>query len=70
MTDQKFLIRQAKHDDEAELRKLIELSVRHLQKNDYSPSQIDGALGMHSDLTRNSSRTEHTSQLYQYPTRN
>ena len=40
-----FQIRQANHADVAELRGLIELSVRHLQQNDYTPAQIEGALG-------------------------
>lgn len=42
---QQFEIRPANHDDVGELRILIELSVRHLQKNDYTPAQIEGALG-------------------------
>ncbi|HUA21780.1 MAG TPA: GNAT family N-acetyltransferase [Bryobacteraceae bacterium] len=40
-----FQIRPATNADEADLRTLIELSVRHLQKNDYTPEQIEGALG-------------------------
>jgi GNAT superfamily N-acetyltransferase len=40
-----FLIRLATRDDEDTLRHLIELSVRGLQKDDYTPAQIDGALG-------------------------
>lgn len=45
MSSQRFVIRPARHDDAPELRALIELSVRQLQKNDYTPAQIDGALG-------------------------
>jgi GNAT superfamily N-acetyltransferase len=45
MTGQQFQIRQANNADVGELRILIELSVRHLQQNDYTPAQIDGALG-------------------------
>jgi N-acetylglutamate synthase-like GNAT family acetyltransferase len=37
--------RLATENDIAELHKLIELSVRSLQKNDYTDAQIDGALG-------------------------
>jgi len=40
-----FLLRQATAMDIPALRSLIELSVRGLQKDDYSPAQIDGALG-------------------------
>ncbi|HTW66899.1 MAG TPA: GNAT family N-acetyltransferase [Bryobacteraceae bacterium] len=40
-----FQIRPANNADAADLRLLIELSVRHLQKNDYTPAQIEGALG-------------------------
>lgn len=40
-----FLIRPATAADIPALRYLIELSVRELQKDDYSPAQIDGALG-------------------------
>ena len=40
-----FSIRPATSLDAPALRHLIELSVRHLQKNDYSPEQIEGALG-------------------------
>jgi GNAT superfamily N-acetyltransferase len=40
-----FQMRQATHADASELRILIELSVRHLQRNDYTPAQIEGALG-------------------------
>jgi GNAT superfamily N-acetyltransferase len=45
MTGQQFQIRQANNADVGELRILIELSVRHLQQNDYTPAQIEGALG-------------------------
>ena len=41
----RFQIRQANHADAEALRILIELSVRHLQQNDYTPAQIEGALG-------------------------
>jgi GNAT superfamily N-acetyltransferase len=37
--------RLANENDINELHKLIELSVRFLQKDDYTPTQIDGALG-------------------------
>jgi GNAT superfamily N-acetyltransferase len=40
-----FKIRQANARDLGELRALIERSVRGLQHNDYSPAQIEGALG-------------------------
>jgi GNAT superfamily N-acetyltransferase len=40
-----FLLRRATAQDIPALRSLIELSVRELQKDDYSPAQIDGALG-------------------------
>jgi GNAT superfamily N-acetyltransferase len=40
-----FLLRQATALDIPALRSLIELSVRGLQKDDYSSAQIDGALG-------------------------
>ena len=40
-----FTIRLAKSEDIPALRSLIEQSVRGLQKNDYSPKQIEGALG-------------------------
>jgi GNAT superfamily N-acetyltransferase len=40
-----FLIRQATAMDIPALRSLIELSVRELQKDDYSSAQMDGALG-------------------------
>ncbi len=42
---QQFQIRQATSADVRELRILIERSVRHLQRNDYTPAQIEGALG-------------------------
>jgi GNAT superfamily N-acetyltransferase len=41
----RFLLRQAMAADIPALRALIELSVRQLQKKDYSPAQIEGALG-------------------------
>jgi GNAT superfamily N-acetyltransferase len=41
----RFLLRHALTADIASLRTLIELSVRGLQKDDYSPAQIEGALG-------------------------
>ena len=40
-----FSIRVATNSDIPVLRNLIELSVRRLQKEDYSPEQIEGALG-------------------------
>jgi N-acetylglutamate synthase-like GNAT family acetyltransferase len=40
-----FLIRQATASDIPVLRNLIEQSVRHLQKDDYTSEQIEGALG-------------------------
>jgi GNAT superfamily N-acetyltransferase len=40
-----FQLRLATSADERALRALIEASVRVLQKNDYTPEQIDGALG-------------------------
>jgi GNAT superfamily N-acetyltransferase len=40
-----FLLRQATATDIPTLRSLIELSVRGLQKDHYSPAQIEGALG-------------------------
>jgi GNAT superfamily N-acetyltransferase len=40
-----FLLRHARTTDIAPLQILIELSVRGLQKDDYSPAQIEGALG-------------------------
>ena len=40
-----FRIRLATAVDIPELRSLIEQSVRHLQKNDYTPQQMEGALG-------------------------
>ena len=45
MSDCQFKIRQAIHADVSELRALVERSVRQLQKNDYTPAQIEGALG-------------------------
>jgi GNAT superfamily N-acetyltransferase len=45
MTGQQFQIRQANDADAGELRILIECSVRRLQQNDYTPAQIEGALG-------------------------
>jgi GNAT superfamily N-acetyltransferase len=45
MNNQQFSIRRAEQNDIAELRALIERSVRHLQKHDYTPAQIEGALG-------------------------
>jgi len=45
MTGGQFKIRQASARDLGELRALIEQSVRGLQHNDYSPAQIEGALG-------------------------
>src|SRR5579859_6618343 len=38
-------LRLATHSDEPALHSLIEQSVRVLQRNDYTPEQIDGALG-------------------------
>ena len=43
--DRMFSIRVATESDIPVLRILIELSVRRLQKDDYSPEQIEGALG-------------------------
>jgi GNAT superfamily N-acetyltransferase len=43
--DTQFLLRNATAMDIPDLRSLIELSVRGLQKDDYSSAQIDGALG-------------------------
>ena len=40
-----FLIRTATLDDIPTLNELIEASVRQLQKDDYTPEQIDGAIG-------------------------
>jgi len=40
-----FQIRPANYGDVRELRALIERSVRGLQRNDYTPAQIEGALG-------------------------
>lgn len=45
MSASQFLIRTANQSDIPELRALIELSVRNLQKDDYTPGQIEGALG-------------------------
>jgi GNAT superfamily N-acetyltransferase len=42
---QQFQIRQANPSDVPALRLLIERSVRGLQQNDYTPAQIEGALG-------------------------
>jgi GNAT superfamily N-acetyltransferase len=42
---QQFTIRPAEAADIDELRSLIERSVRQLQRNDYTPAQIEGALG-------------------------
>ena len=40
-----FLMRTATVDDIPALNELIEASVRQLQKDDYTPEQIDGAVG-------------------------
>jgi N-acetylglutamate synthase-like GNAT family acetyltransferase len=40
-----FLLRTATVADIPALNELIEASVRHLQKDDYTPEQIDGAVG-------------------------
>ncbi len=45
MTGGQFKSRQASTADLGELHALIEQSVRGLQHNDYSPAQIEGALG-------------------------
>src|SRR6202167_5396639 len=45
MTGEQFTIRTAQAADIDELRSLIERSVRQLQRNDYTPAQIEGALG-------------------------
>ena len=45
MNGAQFAIRRARHEDLDALRRLIELSVRELQRGDYTPAQIDGALG-------------------------
>jgi GNAT superfamily N-acetyltransferase len=45
VTGQQFTIRPAEAADIEELRSLIERSVRQLQRNDYTPAQIEGALG-------------------------
>ena len=44
-TDHPYRIRVATSEDIPTLRRLIELSVRKLQKDDYTPAQIEGALG-------------------------
>lgn len=44
-TDVTFTIRAATEEDVPALHRLIERSVRVLQKNDYTPEQIEGALG-------------------------
>jgi len=44
-SDAAFTIRAATESDVPVLRNLIELSVRVLQKDDYTPKQIEGALG-------------------------
>jgi GNAT superfamily N-acetyltransferase len=43
--DMQFLLRMATATDIPALHSLIELSVRGLQQDDYSPTQIEGALG-------------------------
>ena len=40
-----FRLRLARREDAEGLRKLIEASVHQLQRNDYTPAQIEGALG-------------------------
>ncbi len=45
MPHERFQIRPANSVDIDRLRALIELSVRALQSNDYTPAQIEGALG-------------------------
>ncbi len=45
MTAGRFHIRTATLNDVAALNRLIEVSVRVLQRNDYTPAQIEGALG-------------------------
>jgi GNAT superfamily N-acetyltransferase len=45
MMQTRFRLRHARTTDIASLQILIELSVRGLQKDDYSPAQIEGALG-------------------------
>ncbi|MGB9290416.1 MAG: GNAT family N-acetyltransferase [Terracidiphilus sp.] len=45
MTAPRFHIRTATLNDVAELNRLIEVSVRVLQRNDYTAAQIEGALG-------------------------
>lgn len=44
-SDLEVVIRLAQEEDAEVLRQHIELSVRALQKNDYTPQQIEGALG-------------------------
>ena len=44
-TPPEFSLRLATEDDIPALRALIELSVRRLQAGDYTPAQMDGALG-------------------------
>src|SRR6476659_5910526 len=43
--EQEFQLRLATEDDIPALHRLIEASVRGLQANDYTPAQIEGALG-------------------------
>jgi len=45
LNSQRFHIRIATEADVVGLRTLIELSVRTIQKSDYTPAQIEGALG-------------------------
>jgi GNAT superfamily N-acetyltransferase len=45
MTAPKFFVRLATRDDIPVLRELIDLSVRVLQREDYSPEQLEAALG-------------------------
>jgi GNAT superfamily N-acetyltransferase len=45
MVTQRFIIRKATFGDVGKLHELIELSVRGLQKGDYTPQQIEGSLG-------------------------
>jgi GNAT superfamily N-acetyltransferase len=52
MTAQRFLLRTATFDDVAALNRLIEVSVRVLQSNDYTAAQIEGALGHALGLDR------------------
>jgi GNAT superfamily N-acetyltransferase len=44
-SDTQFLLRMATAADIPSLHALIELSIRGLQKDDYSPTQIEGAIG-------------------------